>query len=112
MHALAVGKMGMSLDTYLQLTPGQTVEAYLQWKQEKQEDFERDDLSRWRIARWQTWTQLYPPDKKTASQFDILDLPGDDKIKEYLKKKREAKKRKQPARDERRFRAIVERWKE
>ncbi|PTN08039.1 hypothetical protein C8N47_11179 [Mangrovibacterium marinum] len=99
----------MSLETFLGLTPDQTISAWHLWKKQKEEDSKRTDLTAWQIARWQSWVNLYPPEMKEASQFDILKLEGDDELKEYLKKKKEQVGNK-PERDERRFRALAKKW--
>lgn len=102
----------MSFDTWLKLTPAQFYKAYEDYQESEREKFEAEDLSRWRIARWQVWRTLCPPDKKSISQFDLITLPGDEAIKEYHKQqKHEHKNKPKNPRDEARFRALVERWK-
>lgn len=100
----------MSLETYLGLTPDQTMSAWELWRKQKQEDSKHSALEQWRIARWQTWMSLYPPEKKSANQFDILQLDGDNELKDYLKKKKQEGAKK-PQRNETRFRAIIDKWK-
>lgn len=105
--------MGMGLETYLQLTPEETLDAYNAWMKQKNDEFSEKSLLQWRIARWQSWVALYPPKLKRASEFDILELRGDDELKEAIKKRKEeekAKKKKAPMRDARRFRAITQKW--
>lgn len=105
--------MGLSLETFLGQTPSETIEAYIAWKKQKQEDFENENLARWRIARWQSWVALYPPRKKKANEFDILPLRGDDELKEVIKRQQEEEKAKQekaPMKDARRFKAITHKW--
>ena len=110
--SLAIGQMGMGLETFLQLTPHQFAQSYKKHLEAKREEIEAIELINWQVARWQVWRTLYPPDKKTANQFDILELPGDKELRERLKQNDlEARKKKQPVqRDERRFRALAEKW--
>ena len=105
--------MGMSLDTYLGLSYDQLWRAYEDWEGQRQKDREADELSQWRIARWLAWRTHCPPDKKSPSQFDFIELAGDKEIKEYLEKKKKEKVKNRPKKsqkDERRFRAIVKHW--
>ena len=104
--------MGMGLDTYLGLSHDQFWRAYRDWEGQRRRDRETDGLNQWQIARWQAWRELCPPDKKSLSQFDLIELPGDKETMEYLYKKRreKTKKPKEPMKDEKRFRAVVKRW--
>lgn len=81
--------MGLSLDTYLDLTPFQFVEAYHSFMERIAKEREWHELKDWQIARWQVWRTLCPPnDKKEYSVMDVLELPGDKDAED--KKKAEA----------------------
>ncbi len=105
--AIATGRMGMGMETFLSLTPGQFADSYNEFREAEKERREADSLVQWQTARWQVWRTLCPPQGKKLSQFDLLDLPGDNEIKEAAKKKR---KRNRPERDPERFRALKNKW--
>jgi hypothetical protein len=78
--------MGLSLDTYLDLTPFQFSEAYKRFLERVGKEREWQELKDWQIARWQVWRTLCPPnDKKEYSVMDILELPGDREAKDQAK---------------------------
>lgn len=92
--------MGMQLETLLQLTPYQFSAAYEKFIEQRHTDRESAETTQWRIARWQVWRQLCPPNKKTLSQTDLLELPGDKVEKTDTK----------PKKDENRFRKLAKKW--
>ena len=113
MVALAIGQMGLELETFLRLTPGQFEAAWLKFVEAKKEDREARELNEWQVARWQVWRTMCPPKKKTISQFDLVELPGDEELKAYLKKEQKKKQVRTPGQkeqDEKRFRALVKKW--
>jgi hypothetical protein len=101
---VALGVMGMSLDTYLGLTPSQFQRAYELYLEKIKSDREHAENVAWQVARWQVFRTLCPPDKKKISVFDLIELPGD----KELRKPKTGKGK--PVKDEARFRALAEKW--
>jgi hypothetical protein len=86
--------MGLSLETYLDLTPFQFSEVYKRFLERIEKEREWQELKDWQIARWQVWRTLCPPnDKKEYSVLDMLELPGDREAKEKEKEKTEPSSR-------------------
>lgn len=108
MVAIAIGRMGMGLETFLSLTPDQFRDCYMQFLEAEKEKREADELARWQVARWQVWRSLCPPQGKKLSQFDMITLPGDDRIKQQIKDKKAKSKR--PERDPVRFEYLAKKW--
>jgi len=104
---VALGVMGMSLETYLGLTPSQFQRAYELYLEKIKSDREHSETVAWQVARWQVWRTLCPPKKKKISVFDLIKLPGDEQFKK-AKKKTEGS----PVKDEKRFAAIADKWKD
>ena len=98
--------MGMSLDTYLGLTPYQFGLCWQKHQEQKQQERQAAELVQWQVARWQVWRSLCPPQKKKISQFDLITLPGDDQVKEQT-----TTAKKTAPRDEHRFRTLADKWK-
>lgn len=103
--SLATGVMGMSLETYLQLTPYQFQKAYNNFIEKTKTDRQAHENVAWQVARWQVFRTLCPPKKKKINVFDLIELPGD----ELLRKPKTGGGR--PEKDEARFRALAEKWK-
>jgi hypothetical protein len=100
---IAIGSMGMSLDSFLMLTPDQFEIAYNNWLELKVSERKASDLQAWQIARWQVWRTLCPPEKKEISPLDLIMLPGDETvIKEQNKKTQSTRER---------FEELGEKWK-
>jgi len=74
--------MGMSLATWLDLTPGQFLKALEAFREMEARKAERNENHAWQVARWQVWRTLAPPNQKQISVFDLLELPGDAAIKQ------------------------------
>ena len=70
--------MGMSMETFLMLTPGQFHSAYNEFLNAVESDRRHRELVSWQVARWQVWRTLAPPDKKQISVRDLIELPGDE----------------------------------
>jgi len=102
---VALGMMGLSLETYLSLTPFQFQEAYNRYLEKVKSDREHAENVAWQVARWQVFRTLCPPQKKQISVFDLIELPGDEAYKK-AKEKAKAKEK-----DEVRFKALAEKWK-
>ena len=101
---VALGLMGMSLETYLGLTPSQFQRAYTLYLEKVKSDREHAENVAWQVGRWQVFRTLCPPQKKRISVFDLIELPGDEAYKK-AKAKGKAKEK-----DEKRFRALAEKW--
>lgn len=97
--------MGLSLETYLDLTPFQFSEVYKRFLERIEKEREWQELKDWQIARWQVWRTLCPPnDKKEYSVMDILELPGDKEAKERAEGKTELSSRERYEALKRKFR--------
>jgi len=96
---VALGVMGLSLDTYLELTPYQFRRAYELFIDKVQKERDQVELNAWQVARWQVWRTLCPPQGQQISMMDLIQLPGDKKIKEIKPDPERAKR-------------IAERWKD
>jgi hypothetical protein len=103
---VALGVMGMSMETYLQLTPYQFQKAYEYFLEKTRLDREHAENVAWQVGRWQVFRTLCPPNKKKISVFDLIELPGDQALK-----KSKAKRKGIPEKDENRFRKLAEKWK-
>jgi len=102
---VALGVMGMSLETYLGLTPSQFQRAYELYLEKIKSDREHAENVAWQVARWQVFRTLCPPAKKQISVFDLIELPGD----KALRKLKTGKNK--PVKDPKRFAALAEKWK-
>ncbi len=97
--------MGMSLETFLMLTPDQFMLAYEAFRERIRAEAEHSEQLAWNVARWQVWRAMCPPEgKKQLSVFDLLTLPGDETIKQ------EKAKKVTPSTEDR-FRRLAEKWK-
>lgn len=105
---MALGVMGMSLDSYLGLTPSQFQRAYELYLEKIKSDREHAENVAWQVGRWQVFRTLCPPDKKRISVFDLIELPGDERLRQAQAPKR---RKDTPEKDEKRFRALAEKWK-
>jgi hypothetical protein len=82
-------------------------------REQKHQERQDEELLRWSVARWQVWRAMCPPDKKTISQFDLIELRHDKELKEYLKKQKPKKQQRTPEekkKDEQRFRTLADKW--
>jgi len=85
---IAVGQMGMSLDTFYRLSPQQFQEAYDAWLLKVNAEREHFERIKWEVARWQVWRTMCPPKLKgQVSVMDVLKLPGDDELLKQERKK-------------------------
>ncbi|PKQ69398.1 hypothetical protein BZG01_00220 [Labilibaculum manganireducens] len=89
MLAIAVGEMGLSLESFLSLTPFEFQEAYMCFLKRQINDREWEYLKSMRVARWQIWRTLCPPKSKQISLMDLVELPGDKEALEQLKDTKE-----------------------
>lgn len=92
--------MGMSVDTYLSLTPYQFQKAYALFIDKVNKEREQEELTAWQVARWQVWRTLCPPPGKQLSVIDLIELPGDKRYKKEVKP------------DPERAKQVAERWKD
>ena len=90
---VALGVMGMSYESYLQLTPYQFRRAYELFIDKVQKERDQAELNAWQVARWQVWRTLCPPQGKQISVMDLIELPGDKRNKKELKPDPERAKR-------------------
>lgn len=104
---VAIGVMGMSLQTYLGLTPSQFQLAYKLFLEKTKNDREHAENVAWQVARWQVFRTLCPPKKKKINVFDLIELPGDSDLRQAQSPGRKGR----PEKDEKRFRALAEKWK-
>lgn len=105
---VALGVMGMSLETYLQLTPYQFQKVYECYLDKIKKDREYAENVAWQVGRWQVFRTLCPPTKKKIGVFDLIELPGDE---QYKKAAAKARAKGRPEKDENRFRKLAEKWK-
>ncbi|WP_346856584.1 hypothetical protein [uncultured Draconibacterium sp.] len=83
--------MGLSLDTYLSLTPFEFYEAYRKFIEKLEKDREWKELHDWRVARWTAYCTGNFDRTEVNSEFDILELPHDDDLLAALEtRKKEA----------------------
>jgi len=75
--------MGLSLETFLDLTPQQFEGAYERYI----EKIETDDILLERVARKAVFKLLTPPEKKGVSLYDWWPIKGDRKARQEIKKK-------------------------
>ena len=92
----------MSYETFMQLSPEQFNEAYEAWRILVNAEREHRELTAYRVARWQVWRTLAPPDKKEISVLDLIELPGDEAGKQEQKKTESTRQR---------FDELAEKWK-
>jgi hypothetical protein len=97
---VAAGVMGMSYETYLSLTPYQFQKAYINFIDKINKDREQAELTAWQVARWQVWRTLCPPVGKEISMLDLIELPGDKRLRKEVKPDPERAKR------------LAEKWKD
>ncbi len=83
MTGIAVGQMGLSLDTFLGLTPQQFELAYEKFI----ERIEADDIQAERRARLVAFRTVCPPEGKTLSVYDFWYIKGDELMKQAAKPK-------------------------
>jgi len=103
--SIAVGEMGMSVESFLMLTPDQFADAYEVFRNRIKAEAEHSEQLAWNVARWQVWRTMCPPQgKKQLSVMDLLPLPGDEVIKQ------EKAKKIIPSTEDR-FRKLAEKWK-
>jgi len=87
---IAIGQMGLDLETYLSLTPFEFQEVYKSFTEKTVSDREWEEIKDMRVARWQVFRTLCPPQQKKVSVYDLVELPGDKEIKERIKAKEQA----------------------
>ena len=97
---VALGVMGMSYETFLALTPYQFRRAYELFIEKTYKDRDQAELNAWQVARWQVWRTLCPPEGKQISVMDLIELPGDNRMKKDIKPDPERAKR------------LAEKWKD
>ena len=81
--------MGLSLETFLDLTPFEFNEAHRLFIEKIEKDREAQFYMQMYTARLQLFRQLCPPKGKTLRITDLWELPGE---ATQLKKEREKKK--------------------
>ncbi len=96
-----MGQMGMSFESFMNLTPGQFQEAYNAFRIKVEAGREASELLSWQVARWQAWRTLCPPKGKSLSVLDMIELPGDEKLKKAKKAKPST---------EQRFKQLAAKW--
>lgn len=97
--------MGLSLETYLALTPFEFAAAYQRFIERVEKDRESRELGEWRRTRWLAWSTGNYDRNKVQSELDILELPHDAE----LIAAREAKE-KAEASNEPRYEALKNKW--
>jgi hypothetical protein len=97
--------MGMSIGTFLELTPSQWQAAYDAWLEMRTADAKNDMLRRMHAARWMVSKMLAPPFKpgESFTIFDLIELDGDKEMLEEIRKKT-------PQSTKERFEELKERW--
>jgi hypothetical protein len=70
--------MGMSLETFLGLTPHQFHAARIKFIERVRKEREQAELTAWQVARWQLFRTLCPPKEKQIRITDLIKLPGDE----------------------------------
>lgn len=99
MIGIAVGQMGLGMETFLSLTPQQFTEAYTRFM----EKVEADDIQADRRARLIAFRTICPPAGKKLSIYDFWYIKGDEKIKQQQKKEQKPSTRG-------RFEDLKKRW--
>jgi len=89
MTGIAVGQMGLSLESFLGLTPQQFSIAYEKFM----ERIEADDIQAERRARLMAFRIIAPPDKKKISIYDLWEIKGDTEVKREQRKKQKPSSR-------------------
>lgn len=97
--------MGLSLDTYLALTPFEFREVHQRFIERIERDRESREIGEWRRTRWLAWSTGNYDRAKVESEFDILELPYDTE----LKAAREAKAEKETSSRDR-YEALKNKW--
>lgn len=106
---IAIGQMGLDLETYLSLTPFEFQEVHKAFIEKTTSNRDWEEIKDMRVARWQVFRTLCPPKKKEISIFDLIELPGDKEQKERI----EAVKLEQNKRSTaERFEQLKELWKD
>lgn len=82
MIGIAVGQMGLSLETFLSLTPQQFNIAYEKFI----ERIEAEDIQAERRARLNAFRSVCPPPGKKLSLYDFWEIKGDKEIQQAAKK--------------------------
>jgi hypothetical protein len=82
MTGIAVGQMGLSLETFRGLTPQQFNIAYEKFI----ERLEADDIQAERRARLAAFRTVCPPPGKKLKLYDFWHIKGDEEIKKAEKK--------------------------
>jgi hypothetical protein len=70
--------MGMSLETFLGLTPHQFRIARTRFFERISKERQQAELTAWQVARWQVFRTLCPPTEKQIRITDLVKLPGDE----------------------------------
>ena len=82
MIGIALGQMGLSMETFLSLTPFEFQEVYGAFLTKQNTDREHEYLRAMRVARWQVFRTMCPPKGKQVSVMDLIELPGDKELSE------------------------------
>ena len=106
---IAIGQMGLDLETYLSLTPFEFQEVYKAFVEKASLDREWQELKDMRVARWQVFRTLCPPQQKTISVYDLIELPGDKEQKERIEAISKAKEQRST---QERFEELKNKWKD
>lgn len=77
--------MGLGLEDFLNLTPFEFQAVYLKHIEKIEKEREWETNTRWQIARWKVFRTLCPPQQKSISIFDLIELPGDEIIRQRKK---------------------------
>ena len=93
----------MSVDSFLMLTPEQFAGSYSAFLERIKAEAEQREQLAWNIGRWQVWRTLCPPTGKSLSVLDMIELPGDERIKM-------AKVEKIKPSTEDRFKSLAKKW--
>ncbi len=99
--------MGLSLETYLDLTPFEFREAHRRFIERIEKDREASELNEWRRTRWLAWVTGNFDRNKAQSEFDILELPHDNELRAALEKKKHGESE---ASSRERFEALKNKW--
>jgi len=103
MTGIAVGQIGLSLDTFLGLTLQQFDNAYERYM----DRIEADDIQAERNARLTAFRIVCPPEGKTLSLYDFWPIKGDEELKRLAKA---AKKKKQKPSTAARYEQLKNKW--
>ncbi|MGQ1889129.1 hypothetical protein ACT29H_01675 [Thermophagus sp. OGC60D27] len=74
---IAIGQMGLGLDTFLNMTPFEFAEAWQLWVKNK----EHEERLAWERTRMQVFWTICPPQKKQITPYDINRFPWEREIK-------------------------------